>query len=80
VAGLISQFFRTAAGCFKDSDDLPVRIMGRLSGTRAVIQEGRNSFFQTGRVFPGNFLQKRKVFEKTAPPLADRILAEAYPG
>ena len=52
--------------------------MHRLSGTRAVIEEGRYSFLQTGSVFFGNLLQKREPFDKTAPPFADRILPKAY--
>mgnify|MGYP006990133984 CR=1 FL=1 len=44
------------AGSFKDFDNLFIRVMHGLSGARVVIQEGGHSFFQTGRVFPGNLL------------------------
>ena len=79
MAGFIPQFFRITAGSFKDFDDLFVRIMHGLSGARAVIQEGGDSFLQAGRVFFGNLLQKREPFDKAAAPFADRILPKAYP-
>lgn len=78
MAGLIPQFLRITAGSFKDFDNLFIRVMHGLSGARVVIQEGGHSFFQTGRVFPGNLLQKREFFDKAAPPFAHRILPKAY--
>ena len=74
----IPQFLRVAAGSFKDLDDLLIRVMHGLSGARAVIQEGGHGFFQAGRVFFGNLLQKRELLDKAAPPFAHRILSKAY--
>lgn len=78
MAGLIPQFLWITAGSFEDFDNLFIRVMHGLSWTWAVIQEGGHSFFQTGRVFFGNFLQKREPFNKAAPPFAHRILPKAY--
>lgn len=74
MAGFILQFFRITAGSLQDLDDLFVRIMHGLPGTRAVIEEGTDSLLRTGRVFLGNFLQEREPFDKAAPPFTDRIL------
>ena len=52
--------------------------MHGLSGTWAVIEEGGDSFFQTGRVFFGNLLQKRKLFQEAGPPFTNRILPKPY--
>ena len=78
MADLISEFLRITAGNLKNLDDLLIRVMGWLSWTWTVIKERCNSFFQMGTVFFGNFLQKRKSFEETSSPLADRILSKTY--
>lgn len=78
MADLISQPFWIAAGNFKDFDDLLIRVMRRLSGTRAVIQERGNCLCQFGWIFFRNFLEKRKFLDETASPLADRILSKSY--
>lgn len=78
MAGLIPQFFRITAGSFEDFDDLFIRVVHGLAGTWAVIQEGGHSFFQAGRVFFGDLLQKRELFNKVAPPFVHRILSKTY--
>lgn len=78
MAGFVPQLFRITAGSLQDFDDLFVRVMHRLSGTRAVIQEGGNSFLQTRRVLFGNLPQKRDPFDKAAPPFTDGILPKAH--
>ena len=78
MAGLVSQFLWITTGSLENPDDLPVRVMGRLSRVWTVIKETRNSFFKMGRGFFGNLLQKREAFNKMSPPLADRILPKTH--
>ena len=59
-------------------DNLFIRVIHRLSGTWVVVQYGGHSFFQTGKVFFSNLLQKRELFNKATPLFAHRILSKTY--
>lgn len=81
MTGLKTIFLRAAAGDFKDSDNLFVRIGGRLAGPGKIRKEHGYFVFQLCRGFFLHLLQKGAAFQKPGTPSADRVLPNAhFPG